>query len=87
MDELESMLLSRKYNRNIVKAAIQKAKNIPRTEALKRVQKKPNDKSSIGNHLPSKITKHFKNNPQTLENNDKRLYFKKNFPQTTDAGI
>jgi hypothetical protein len=44
MEEFEKMLLSRKYNINIVKVAFQKAKNIPRIEALKKVQKKPNDR-------------------------------------------
>jgi hypothetical protein len=41
MNELENMLLSRKYNKNIVKAAIQKAKEIPRIEALKRCKRNP----------------------------------------------
>ena len=40
--ELRNMLVSRNYNKNIVKAAITKAKLIPRIEALKRVTKKEN---------------------------------------------
>ena len=38
------MLVSRNYNKNIVKAAITKAKLIPRIEALKRVTKKENNR-------------------------------------------
>jgi hypothetical protein len=33
------MLISRKYNKNVLKAAITKAKTVPRLEALKKVTK------------------------------------------------
>ena len=49
------MLLSRNYNKNIIKAAIMKAKLIPREEALKRVPKKDND-SFISKNLPEEDT-------------------------------
>ena len=39
LDELSDMLLSRNYNKNIVKAAIQKAESLDRLEALKKVVK------------------------------------------------
>ena len=42
--ELEEMLLSRNYNRNVVRAAIVKAKEIPRLEALKKVERKANER-------------------------------------------
>jgi hypothetical protein len=38
------MLTSRKYNKNGIKAAIEKAKNKERKEALKRVEKKKNER-------------------------------------------
>jgi hypothetical protein len=42
--ELESMLISRKYNKNIVKNALDKAREINRDEALQKVIKKKNDR-------------------------------------------
>ena len=44
MTELETMLVSREYNRNVVRAAIAKAMSIPREEALKRVIKVKNER-------------------------------------------
>ena len=44
MEELRHMLISRNYNRNIVNAAIIKAKSIPREIALQKVVKKPNER-------------------------------------------
>ena len=38
------MLMSRKYNKNIVKAAIEKAKEIPRSVALNKVTKSRNER-------------------------------------------
>ena len=39
MDELKEMLLQRNYPRGVINAAIEKAKAVPRLEALKRVEK------------------------------------------------
>ena len=44
-DELRDMLLSRGYNKNIIKAAINKASKIVRKEALKRVEKVKTERS------------------------------------------
>ena len=38
------MLLTRKYTKNVIKAALEKAKNKDRQEALKRVEKKKNER-------------------------------------------
>ena len=43
--ELKEMLLSRDYNKNVVKAAIDKASKVERKEALKRVEKVKSDRS------------------------------------------
>ena len=43
-EELKQMLISRHYNRNIVNAAIAKAKTVPREIALEKVIKKPNER-------------------------------------------
>ena len=40
MEELKEMLLQRNYPRGVINAAIEKAKAVPRLEALKRVEKK-----------------------------------------------
>ena len=42
LEELESMLKTRKYNTNIVRAAIKKAKKVGRKKALERVEKTKN---------------------------------------------
>jgi hypothetical protein len=42
--ELEGMLLSRKYNKNVVRDALNKARKIKRGEALAKVTKKKNDR-------------------------------------------
>ena len=39
MQELKSMLISRYYNKNVINAAIQRALDIDRLDALKRVEK------------------------------------------------
>ena len=39
LDELEDLLLSRQYNVKIVRQALERAKLVPREEALKRVEK------------------------------------------------
>jgi hypothetical protein len=44
LDELKIMLLSRKYNKGIINTAIKKALELDRTEALKKVSKKPNER-------------------------------------------
>ena len=44
MVELKLMLLSRKYNKNIVNAAINKALQLDRKETLKKVTRKPNER-------------------------------------------
>jgi hypothetical protein len=44
LSELEVMLTSRKYNKNVIKAAIVKAKSVPRKEALKKVMKTKNER-------------------------------------------
>ena len=44
LSELKDMLLSRQYNKNIVVAAIEKAKLIPREKALERVVKEKNNR-------------------------------------------
>ena len=43
-EDLRQMLISRNYNRNIVNAAIIKAKGVPREVALQEVVKKPNER-------------------------------------------
>jgi hypothetical protein len=42
--ELEKMLISRRYNKNVLKAAISKAKTVPRAEVLKKVTKTKNER-------------------------------------------
>ena len=42
LDELKDILLQREYKLNVINAAIRKAKEIPRQEALKRVIKEKN---------------------------------------------
>ena len=44
MEELRQMLISRNYNRNIVNAAITKAKTVTREIALQKVVKKKNER-------------------------------------------
>ena len=44
MEELRQMLISRSYNRNIVNAAIMKAKTVPRELALEKVTKRKNER-------------------------------------------
>ena len=44
-NELREMLISRGYNKNIIKAAINKASKIVRKEALKRVEKVKTERS------------------------------------------
>ena len=44
LDELKQLLLNRDYKLNIINSAISKAKNIPRSEALKRVVKPPTNR-------------------------------------------
>ena len=41
--ELKEMLLSRDYNKNVINAAIKKALDVPRSEALKRVEREKSD--------------------------------------------
>ena len=43
-EELETMLISRDYPKNVIKAAIDRASKIDRKEALKRVVKNKNDR-------------------------------------------
>ena len=76
-DELKEMLLSRNYPKRIVNAAIEKARQIPRLEALKKVIRKKNDRVifTVTYHpaLPSKagiIVKHWRSmirNPEALK--------------------
>ena len=40
LEELKNMLLSRNYKKSIINAAIEKAKSIPRSEAIKKVIRK-----------------------------------------------
>jgi hypothetical protein len=42
--KLEKMLISKKYNKNVLKAAIVKAKTVPRVEALKKVTRTKNER-------------------------------------------
>jgi hypothetical protein len=44
LEELKVMLLSRKYNKNIVNEALKKAKTINKSEILKKRQKRQNDR-------------------------------------------
>jgi peptide-methionine (R)-S-oxide reductase len=44
LSELKDMLKSRKYNTNIINAAITKAKNLERKEVLKKVEKHKNER-------------------------------------------
>ena len=44
MQELREMLLKRDYNKNIIEAGIKRARDTDRKEALKRVDKKTNDR-------------------------------------------
>jgi hypothetical protein len=44
LTELKSMLISRKYNKDIVNAAINRALQLERIETLKKVEKKPNER-------------------------------------------
>ena len=77
LEELKVMLLSRNYRKNIVNAAIDKALNTPRIEALKKVVKNKTDRVifAVTYHpmLPSISTilaKHWKSmtrNPDTLK--------------------
>ena len=48
LQELKAMLLSRDYRKNIVDAALEKAMSIPRTEALKKVEKTKNERVVCG---------------------------------------
>ncbi len=75
--ELENMLLTRKYNKNIVKNALNKAREINRDEALQKVIKKKNDRVvlSVKYHpkLPSIskiIVKHWKTMTRDTEAKD-----------------
>ena len=71
MQELKEMLLSRMYNKNIVNAALKRALETSREEALKRVEKKkkkdrvtfvvtynPKQPTSISGIAPPNTTKH-----------------------------
>ena len=75
LDELKEMLTARKYNRNVIKAAIEKAKNKERKEALKRAEKKKNERVvfALTYHpkLPS-ISKILKTHWTTMCRNDIR---------------
>jgi hypothetical protein len=44
LEELKVMLLSRKYNKGVINAAIKRALEVDRKEALIKVTKKPNDR-------------------------------------------
>ena len=52
--ELEQMLLSRNYNKNVVRAAIVRAKAIPRLIALEKVEKKTEGESDPNSEIPPK---------------------------------
>jgi hypothetical protein len=81
------MLLSRKYNKNVIKAALEKAKNKDRKEALKRVEKKKNERVffALTYHpqLPS-ITKIIKTHWKTMVRD---LEAKRNIQKTTNGSI
>ena len=54
--ELKKMLLARDYSNNIIKAAIDRARNIPRLEALKKVVKsKTSDRPVFVIHYDPKL--------------------------------
>ena len=67
LDELKQLLLNRDYKLNIINSAISKAKNIPRSEALKRVVKPPTNRPifPVTHHpslpsIPKIVNKHFR---------------------------
>jgi desmoglein 4 len=75
--ELENMLLSRKYNKNVVKNALNKAREIKREDALEKVKKKKNDRVilAVQYHpkLPSIskiIVKHWRTMTRDIEAKD-----------------
>jgi hypothetical protein len=75
--ELEIMLVSRKYNKNVVKEALKKALQIKREDALKQVLKKKNDRVILAlkyhPKLPSVskiLQKHWKTMTRDMEAKD-----------------
>ena len=83
LEELKQLLIDRNYKKNIINAAILKAKEIPRKKAIERVQSEKNDvkRPVFAVHydprlpaLPNIIKKHWR----TMTNNDP--YLKEVFP-------
>ena len=67
LEELKQLLLNRSYKLNIINAAIAKAKNVPRDEALKRVIRPPTNRPvfPVTHHpalpsIPKIVSKHFR---------------------------
>ena len=89
LQELKELLLNRQYNENSVDRAIQKAKNIPRKYALKKVNKTEKPKRPIFAikydprlpNIPNIQNKHWR----SMVNND--AYLLKVFPQPPLTGF
>ena len=67
LEELKQLLLNRSYKLNIINAAIARAKNVPRDEALKRVIRPPTNRPvfPVTHHpalpsIPKIVSKHFR---------------------------
>ena len=79
--ELSDMLLSRQYNKNIVKAAIEKASKLNRLEVLKKVEKIKSDRTVFAityNPMLPSITKIVSKHWHTMTKNK---HIKEVFPQ------
>jgi hypothetical protein len=81
------MLLSRKYNKNIINEALHKAKTLNRSDIIKKRQKRQNDRVVLALTFNPKLPSVSKKIKKTLENNDLRPKHEKNLPKTTNARI
>ena len=81
------MLITRKYNKNIINNAIEKAKKLDRDEILQKRTKKENDRVILAITFNPKLPSVSKIIKKTLDINDKRPNYAQNFQKTSYVGI
>jgi hypothetical protein len=79
------MLLSRKYNKNIINSAIKEAKKLDRQEILKRRIKKENDRVILAITFNPKLPSVSRIIKKTLVNHDKGPNHVESFQKATNA--
>ena len=69
LNELKNKLISRQYKPKIIDEAFERIRKISRKDALKRVEKTPQQREAY--HFSPWSTQHFKNSQETSQCDDK----------------